>query len=392
MNRRAGRPSAAVVAASEAAASIFLNPGRSALIALGAVVGAALYTTTLGLTGTASSQVREDFDAFRATEVVATSETDDVDWVSASGLESVSWLNGVVAVGAARFSDERHSVSTSVQPEGGLMVRVSGVTPGALEVMKPEIIAGRLFDEIHEEREIPVAVIPESLAQDLVGVRLGSQLRIGKATVVVIGSYRDLRRGLDLLGSVLVPLSASEPWLSDVPPEVYVEVAPGAARTVARQLPLALRPDAPEAVAATSLLDPEQFRLRVEGRLVQLSVMASIAALVIGAVVIGVSAASSVSLRTPEFGLRRALGATPWDLGSQVLGETLLLGGLGGLVGASVGLLATVGIALTNGWTPALDVAAAAWAAVFAAGGGLVGGLFPARRAMRIEPAEALRR
>ncbi len=120
--------------------------------------------------------------------------------------------------------------------------------------------------------------------------------------------------------------------------------------------------------------------------------MASLAALVIGAVVIGVSSASSVTLRTSEFGLRRALGATPWDLGLQVLGETLLLGGLGGLLGVSVGLLATVGVALANGWTPALDVAAAGWAAVLAAVGGLLGGLLPARRAMRIEPAEALRR
>ncbi len=271
-------------------------------------------------------------------------------------------------------------------------VRVSGATPAALDVIEPRIVEGRLYDLIHEDRAIPVALVPDSVLRDIPGVRLGSQILLDGEPVVVIGSYDAVSRGLDTLGSILVPLSVSEAWLAGIPPEVLVEVAPGAAGTIAGQLPLALRPNRPEMVTSTSLLDPDQFRLRIEDSVVQLSLAVSIAALIVGAIVIGVAAGSSVATRTAEFGLRRALGATPVDLGSQVLGETVLLGVFGGAVGASLGLLATVGVALVNGWTPALDLAAVFWSVAMSSAGGFFGGVVPAWRAMRIEPAEALRR
>ncbi len=386
------RPPALIVAAFEATLSILGHPGRSALISLGALIGAGLFTATLGLVGTARSEVRADFDAFRATEVVASFEGSEPQWVTAGALSRLRRLNGVVSAGEMRTSDEQVPLSTPIDRRQVLAVRVSGVTPAALAVIEPRLLEGRLYDQIHEDLAIPVALIPDSVLDDLVGARLGSQVLLQGKPVVVIGVYDRVARGLDTLGSVLVPLSASEVWLPDEPAEVVVEVAPGAAKTIAAQLPLALRPDRPELVAATSLLDPEQFRVRIEDNVVQLSLAASIAAVVIGAIVIGVATGSSVATRTAEIGLRRALGATPVDTGLQVLSETVLLGALGGAVGASLGLLATVTVALINEWTPAVDVAAAFWSAGLSAVGGFLGGIVPARRAMRIEPAEALRR
>ncbi len=392
MTRLPERPRALLVAAAEGTLGILGHPGRSALIALGAIIGTALFTATLGLVGTARSEVRADFDAFRATEVVASFESPDPTWVSEQEVSRLGRLNGVVSAGLIRTSDERFPMATVIERRSLVMARVSGVTPSALEVIEPHIARGRMYDQIHEDRAIPVAVVPDAILGELAGARLGSQILVDGEPVVVIGVYDGVARGLDTLGSVLVPLSVSEAWLPDEPAEVMVEVAPGAAKTIASQLPLALRPDRPESVRATSLLDPEEFRLRIEGSVVQLSLAISIAALVIGAAVIGVAAGSSVATRTQEFGLRRALGATPVDMGLQVLGETMLLGVFGGAVGASLGLLATVAVSLANGWTPAIDVASAFWSAAFAAAGGLLGGIVPARRAMRIEPAVALRR
>ncbi len=386
------RPSAWLVAAAEAMLSILGNPGRAFVVSLGAVLGAGLFTATLGLTGTARSEVRADFDAFRATEVVASSESSDPAWVSPEDLARIRRLGGVVSAGLVRTTDERVELSTVLDRRSGVRLRVSGVTPGALDVIEPRVVEGRTYDQIHENLAVPVALVPEAAYRELTGVRLGSQILLDGEPFVVIGVYDGVARGLGVLGTVLVPMSASERWLADVPAEVLVEVAPGAAETIAAQLPVGLRPDAPGLVSASALLDPDAFRLRIEENVVRMSVAASIAALTVGALIIGIATGSSIATRVAEFGLRRALGATPGDLGLQVLAETALLGTFGGAVGASIGLIVTVGVALASGWTPALDVTAAAASVGFSALGGLIGGVVPARRAMGIEPAEALRR
>ncbi|MFN2568934.1 MAG: ABC transporter permease, partial [Candidatus Dormibacteria bacterium] len=99
----------------------------------------------------------------------------------------------------------------------------------------------------------------------------------------------------------------------------------------------------------------------------------------------------SVTERTAEIGLRKALGATPGDLLRQFLVEAAALSVIGGVLGVAVGLLAgvivprvtTIGVSITA--TPVL-IAVAVAAAV-----GLVFGVYPAARAARLAPIEALR-
>ena len=99
----------------------------------------------------------------------------------------------------------------------------------------------------------------------------------------------------------------------------------------------------------------------------------------------------SVLERRSEIGLRRALGATRRNVGVQFLAESLLLAGLGGAAGTLLGALVTFGYASHEGWTPALPAIALAGGVIVAVVAGGVAGLYPALRAARLSPTEALR-
>jgi ABC-type antimicrobial peptide transport system permease subunit len=95
--------------------------------------------------------------------------------------------------------------------------------------------------------------------------------------------------------------------------------------------------------------------------------------------------------RTGEIGLRRAMGATRRHIATQFLLESATMGAVGGVLGASAGMLVVVGVAFYQTWTPVIGPWIPLLAPVVGGATGLLAGLYPALRAAGLEPVEALR-
>ncbi len=254
-------------------------------------------------------------------------------------------------------------------------------------------VTGRTFDAGHVQRGDRVAVLGKDAAQRLgIGdLDYAPAVFVGGQALTVIGIVDDVSRHGELLDGIVVtdPTAAGLFGWSGAS-TLVVDVAPNAADTIAREAPLAIAPADPASISATAPPTDTELRTHVQHDVSALLVVLGIVTLAAGGFGIANIMLLSVMERVGEIGLRRCLGATRSDLMTQFLVESAAIGLLGGIVGTSLGIVATMATALAHGWTPVVTPAllAAPLAGLVV---GVAAGAFPAWRAGSLEPAEALR-
>ncbi|WP_432102819.1 ABC transporter permease [Streptomyces sp. bgisy091] len=391
----------------EAVAGMLQRPARSALTTLGTVLGIGAFVAVLGLTATTSSQVDSRFDALTATEVTV----EDVGAADGSftgmsfpsdASDRIEALNGVTHAGVYWPVGLTDSERVRSSPVGASVTeqesQVVAATPGVLEAVRPTLRAGRLYDDYHERGAVPVAVVGSGMARRLGITTLESRpvVFIGERPFTVIGIIAEVRRKEDLLLSVVIPgRTAKEAWGepgAEAPARMLVSTELGAAAQIADEAPLALDPAHPDRFKSVPPPDPRTLRTTVGADLNQLFLLLAAVCLIIGAVGIANTTLVAVLERTGEIGLRRALGARGRHITGQFLAESAALGVLGGLVGTAAGALTVVSVAVARQWTPVVHPATLVAAPLIGLMTGLLAGAYPAWRASRVEPAEALRR
>ncbi len=129
----------------------------------------------------------------------------------------------------------------------------------------------------------------------------------------------------------------------------------------------------------------------VENDVNELFLLLGLVSLAVGAIGIANVTLVTVMERTGEIGLRRALGAGSRHIALQFLAESTAMGVIGGIIGASVGIVVVVAVAASRSWTPVLDLWLPFIAPLAGAAVGLIAGLYPSVRAARMEPVDALR-
>jgi ABC-type antimicrobial peptide transport system permease subunit len=389
----------------ETLAGVFARPARAALTTLGTVLGIASLVATLGISRTAGSQIVGRFDELAATQVtVAARTTGSGSSQRAAALlpwdveSRIDRLNGVVASGAVAEVDNPGTVRTVPlrDPENVTerLVPVYASSVGLIEAVRGEISVGRWFDSGHVERRDRVAVIGADVATQFGIDRLDAQpgIFIGDELFTVIGILDAAARDEGLVSSIVVPYTSAQDRLEVTRPErVVIETDIGAAQLIAEQAPIALAPNGAEALKVTAPRDPTRTKNAVQDDVNQLFLLLGLISLVVGAIGIANVTLVTVMERTGEIGLRRALGASRRHIAMQFLSESMAMGLVGGIIGATVGIITIVSVAGSRQWTPVLDLWLPLAAPVAGALVGLVAGLYPSIRAARMEPVDALR-
>ena len=384
---------------------------RSLLTMLGILIGNASVITLVGVGRGAQNLAESQLNTLGANVLFVVPGTNDT---RRQGIESPKTL---VLEDAEAIAEQVPSVRrvapqitrSEVVQAGALSasVPVTGVTPEFLAVRRFEVAQGRFLSPSEVEGARNVVVIGPDLREKLfpTGMAIGRSLRIGdhsfevigvlEAKGAVFGSNQDETAYIPLT-TMVSRLSGRDPTygvsLSFISVEARDEDSTGAAAfqitNLLRQRHRILRED-------DFVVRSQQDALTIVGTItggltLMLGAIGAISLLVGGIGIMNIMLVS-VSERTEEIGLRKALGARRGDVMRQFLVEALVLASLGGLTGSLVGLGSVAVVAALTPLPASIGAGTVLLTALLSGSIGLFFGVVPARRAAGLDPIVALR-
>ena len=285
-----------------------------------------------------------------------------------------------------------------------------GTNAGYRDILSLDMGRGRFIVPRDDETAARVTVLGASLTQSLFGYRdpVGQLVRVGPTSFRVVGVLAERASGTNALGGIasrdlnhamVVPLGAltgraagldrwqmiDEVWLQVSDGSQVIQVGSIVRQTLARTRLGAIDF---EVIVPRALLDQ---RNRTQQTFAV--VVGSIAAisLLVGGIGIMNMMLVSVLERTPEIGLRRTVGATPRDVALQFLTESSIMALTGGTLGILLGIAASRLVTAYAGWSTHVSVTSVLLAFLTASLVGIVFGSYPALRAARLQPIDAVR-
>jgi putative ABC transport system permease protein len=283
-------------------------------------------------------------------------------------------------------------------------VQVLGTTPTFTEIREIEVASGRLLTESDEDHRAGVCIIGADVAEKFFPGTdpLGREIRVGQVQYVIVGMAKAKGTvfGESLDNYVMIPLGTyRKEWLqSQDSVTIFVEAqAPEVMEAAMDESRLILRArrhvpyrdeDNFAVIAPTSIT---ALWNRITGNAFGIAVWVTSIFLVVGGIVIMNIMLASVTERTREIGLRKSLGARRRHIIMQFLVESSLLAASGGVVGVALALLITQAVRSVTPVPISTPFFAIAVSLVLSTAVGLFFGIYPAMRAARLDPIEALR-
>ena len=398
-----------------ALSQIRANLGRSLLTALGIIVGVASVTTVIAALDGLKDRVLNEFEAFGANRLLIFPDRPDgyprnlYPWrdvrLKVEEIEAIE-----MHCPSIRVVTPITSLKTSVQFGDRILegVAVTGIRPAWHETENRSVLEGRPFNSIDEEEARQVCLLNEDalLELGLPSNPTGEHVIIGSRRYLVVGTVetiQSLMLGINTSSAeIFIPFAMAARLKDDDfffratamirSPELASE-AESEVRFVLRKMRglTGEDPDTFEVAAIDQFID--QFKALAAGITAIAGGIVGVSLLVGGIGIMNIMLVS-VSERTREIGLRKALGATPAEVLMQFLLEAVVLCLVGGAVGVLIGELFAIGLTMIP--DAGLDQAhVPLWAIVmsfsFSAAVGVIFGMFPAIKASQLDPIEALR-
>ena len=370
---------------------------RASLSALGIAIGIGAMVAVVGVSASSQANLLSTIDKlgtnlltvapgqtfFGANEVLPSTANGTIDHMA-----SVLRDSAVYQVSSATV---RRTPYVPEEQTGG--IGVDAADPGLLPAVGGELASGQFLNQANSA--FPTVVLGAQAARTLQinSVQGHIQVFLGGTWFNVIGVLQPviLDPGLDSTAFIGLPIAEKLFRTQPSASEIYVRADVNQVTQVSNLLAATADPQNPDGVQVSRPSNALEARAAAKGQFTTLLLGLGAVALLVGAIGIANIMVISVLERRGEIGLRRALGATRRHISSQFLAESALLAALGGIAGLLLGALATWAYSLAQNQPMVVPVYALIAAPAAGLAIGAIAGLYPAAKAARLSPTEALR-
>jgi ABC-type lipoprotein release transport system permease subunit len=379
-----------------AALGLRARPARALLSAAGIALGIATMVSVFGISSSSRAQLVAEIDALGTNLLTVTpgqSITGGNFALPRTAPAMVRRIGPVLAasaIGNVQAGVYRNDHIPAVNTEA---ITVYSADTNLLATLQGHLARGRFLSAATSR--YPAVVLGADAARALGIDRADGSVRLwlGSQWFSVVGILDRLPLAPELDRTALIGFPAAEHVLHSMgrPIQIYVRTSPASVTAVQAVLPATADPAAPQDVSVANPADALTARADASAAFQSLFLGLGAVALLVGGIGIANVMVIAVLERRGEIGLRRALGASRWHIGVQFVAEAALLAGTGGVAGALLGGFATTVFAAARKWSAVVPVPVLLASVVIALVLGAVAGLYPALRAARLAPAEALR-
>lgn len=370
---------------------------RASLSALGIAIGIAAMVAVLGISQSSKAHLLSSLDKLGTNLLTVQASSGfgigrNTNTALPTSAEPMIGRIGPVQVVSSETNVNAAVLRTDKVPSTETSaITVMAVDPALLSTLKGTLQTGRFIDAVNSH--FPVTVLGAVAAQRLDVTQAGTRVWLGGQWFEVIGILQPITLAQDVDRAALIgqPIAQSQFAASSSADTIYLRSKLSQLDNVRDVIPATANPENPDQVQVSRPSDAIAARAAASSAFTALFLGLGGVALLVGGVGIANVMVISVLERRSEIGLRRALGATKRHVSQQFLSEALFLSFLGGVGGATIGALVTIGYDVARGWPIVVPWIAPVGGVLAALAIGAIAGLYPAMRAARLAPTEALR-